>query len=259
MDELKKRTKLLDDKIADTEKVIYNKYLQISKRLEAKLRNLYQDIQDDGGMVLTHLYQYNRYYDLMNAIQNELTDLGQYEKKILQQDLIELYKANSLIINNYGNNFKPFINNNLIKEVVNDNWGGRAKTWSDSIWGNTREVAERIKTDFIDILATGKTYKEISQVLAKDLGIKYHQAQRLIRTEMARVAVQSTLDSYSAVGIEKVKVITAHDDAVCSEECEEHSGKIIPIREAQIGINVPPFHPNCRCDIVAVWEDSNNV
>lgn len=118
-------------------------------------------------------------------------------------------------------------------------------------------MAERIRDDFIDILTTGKSYKEISTALSNDLGIKFHQAQRLIRTEMARVAIQSSLDSYARVGIDKVKIITAHDGNVCSPECEEHQGKIIPLLEAEIGVNIPPFHPNCRCDIVAVWEDSN--
>ena len=259
MDELKKRTNLLDASIAKTEQILYNQYLKTAKSLEVKLKRLYQDIEDDGDALLSHLYQYNRYYDLFNILQDELGKLGQYEKKELEQSLIKLYEDNTNIISKYGNNFTPFISKNLIKEVVNTNWGGRAKTWSDSIWGNTAEIAERIRGDFIDLLATGKSYKEVSIILSQDLGIKYHQAQRLIRTEMARVAIQSSLDSYGRVGIDKVKIITAHDDNVCSPECEEHQGKIIPLLEAEIGVNIPPFHPNCRCDIVGVWEDDNNV
>lgn len=107
----------------------------------------------------------------------------------------------------------------------------------------------------VDIITTGKSYKEISLALSKDLGVKYHEAQRLIRTEMARTAVESTIHRYTEMGIDKVKVITAHDDAVCGEECEEHEGQIIPLLQCEVGVNVPPFHPNCRCDIVAVWED----
>lgn len=127
MDELKKRTKLLDSSISKTEKVIYTQYLKSANQLELKLRKLYQDIEDDGDALLSHLYQYNRYYELLNAIQNELTKLGQYEKSELEQSLIKLYEDNSNIISKYGNNFTPFINKNLIKEVVNDSWGGRAK------------------------------------------------------------------------------------------------------------------------------------
>lgn len=257
IDELKKRTNLLDYSIDRTEQILYKEYIRIEKELELKLRKLYQDIKDDGDPLLSHLYQFNRYFELMNIIQEDLTKLGKYEKTILEDNLIKLYKDNNLIISNYGNNFTPFTNNNLVKEVVNSNWGGRAKTWSDSIWGNTREIADRIRSDMVDIITTGKSYKEVSTMLVNDLGIKFHQAQRLIRTEMARVAVQSTINKYAELGITKVKVITAHDDEVCSTECETHAGKIIPLLEAQIGINVPPFHPNCRCDIVAVWEEDN--
>lgn len=118
-------------------------------------------------------------------------------------------------------------------------------------------MAERIRSDMVDIITTGKPYKQISMALSQDLGVKYHEAQRLIRTEMARTVVESSIHTYAELGIDKVKVITAHDDNVCGEECEEHAGQIIPLLEVEVGINVPPFHPNCRCDIVAVWEDEN--
>ena len=255
IDELKKRTNLLDGAIASTEQTIYKEYLKIAKDLELKLRKLYQDIEDDGEPLLSHLYQYNRYYELLNLIQDDLTILSQFEKKVLEDNLIKLYIDNANIINGYGNNFKPFIDKEMVRNVVNSNWGGRAKSWSDSIWGNTAEVAERIRGDMVDIITTGKSYKEVSLALSKDLGVKYHQAQRLIRTEMARTAVESTIDRYSQLGIDKVKVITAHDDKVCGEECEEHNNQIIPLLEIEVGVNVPPFHPNCRCDIVAVLEE----
>ena len=33
------------------------------------------------------------------------------------------------------------------------------------------------------------------------------------------------------------------------EKCAEHDGAIYPISEAQEGVNLPPFHPNCKCTI----------
>lgn len=128
IDELKKRTNLLDGAIANTEQTIYKEYTRIARQLELKLRALYQDIEDDGDPLLSHLYNYNRYYDLLNLIQDELVKLGQYEKRVLEDNLIKLYIDNANIISNYGNNFTPFLDKNMVKEVVNSNWGGRAKT-----------------------------------------------------------------------------------------------------------------------------------
>lgn len=254
MDELKKRNSLLDLAISQTERQVQKQYIKIAKDLELKLRVLYQNIQDDGEPLLSHLYQYNRYYDLLNTIQNDLVKLGQYEKRVLEDNLTKLYIDNANIISNYGNNFKPFINEARVREIIKENWGGRAKNWSDSIWGSTKEIAERIRTDMVDIITTGKSYKEISLAISKDFGVKYHEAQRLIRTEMARTSIESTINSYTQAGIQKVRVITAEDERTC-DECVSHDGAIIPLLEVQVGINVPPFHPNCRCDIVAVWEE----
>ncbi len=258
IDELKKRDNLLDGAIANTERKIYKEYLKIAKDLELKLRKLYQDIEDDGEPLLSHLYQYNRYYELLNTIQDDLIKLGQYEKKVLEQDLIKLYLDNSSIINGYGDNlFSPRTNIELVKQVVNSNWGGRAKTWSDSIWANNKAIAERIQSDIVNIITTGKPYKEVATALSKDFGVRYHEAQRLIRTEMVRVGMESSLKTYADMGYELVKWVTVHDDRTCSPECEEHEGQIIRIDMAEVGINIPPIHPNCRCSIVPVRREDN--
>lgn len=129
IDELKKRTNLLDGAIENTEKVIYNQYLKIANQLELRLRKLYQDIEDDGEPLLSHLYQYNRQFELYNTIQEELIKLSSYEKRVLEDNLIKLYLDNAQIISSYGTNlFNPNVDTEKVREIVRSNWGGRAKS-----------------------------------------------------------------------------------------------------------------------------------
>jgi SPP1 gp7 family putative phage head morphogenesis protein len=243
--------KMVDIETANTEKILRNEYARVSKSLEYKLRALYQEISESGEPLLSHLYQYNKYYDLINAIQTELTSLGQVEKKTLETHLITMYKNNAMIMTKYGNNFTPDLNSESVKRVVNMNWGGRVKTWSDSVWANKSSLAERIRSDMVDIISTGKSYREVSKMLSHDMGVGYHESQRLIRTEMARISAQSTLDTYATWGVNKVKVLVNPD---CCDICKEHANEIVKISEAQVGINIPPYHPNGRCSLMACWE-----
>lgn len=117
----------------------------------------------------------------------------------------------------------------------------------------------------VNIITTGKPYKEVATALSRDFGVRYHEAQRLIRTEMARVGIESTLKTYADMGFEYVIVEGVPDDKECGEQCEQHwyshTHKKIPIGKAEVGIDgsdcgLPPYHPNCRCSI-SLWRDEN--
>lgn len=43
-------------------------------------------------------------------------------------------------------------------------------------------------------------------------------------------------------------------DADSCEACTHQNGTIIPATEAQVGKNVPPFHPNCRCMVIGCFK-----
>ena len=57
------------------------------------------------------------------------------------------------------------------------------------------------------------------------------------------------------------------DETDSCEDCRKKSGRIYPVSEAEIGINFPPFHPNCRCTAVGIlhdhkmdpWEQENAI
>ena len=122
-------------------------------------------------------------------------------------------------------------------------------------------LAEKIRSSMVDIIVQGKSYKELSTKLAEDMGVRYHQAQRLIRTEMVRVGMESSLKTYADMGYSYITVLGTEDGKECGEQCSKHWHKKIPISKAQVGVDdsecgIPPFHPNCRCSI-SVWREDN--
>ncbi len=55
-----------------------------------------------------------------------------------------------------------------------------------------------------------------------------------------------TIDSIANQGFHYYQVISS--PGAC-ETCEEHNGAIYPVAERKEGENLPPFHPNCKCEI----------
>jgi SPP1 gp7 family putative phage head morphogenesis protein len=78
-----------------------------------------------------------------------------------------------------------------------------------------------------------------------------YQARRLVRTEINYVQNQATLEEYKDAGIERYEFGAFLDDRT-SEICEEHNGHIYNVKDAKVGVNCPPMHPNCRSIIMPV-------
>ena len=77
-------------------------------------------------------------------------------------------------------------------------------------------------------------------------------AQRLMRTELARVQTDAQLRSLEENGFAQYEFIALR--SAC-DICRAIDGKHFDINKARVGINVPPVHPNCRCS-TAGYEDS---
>lgn len=92
---LKERERLLDVYINTTEKLLKSRYKSTSKRVIKELENLYLKIMSEGEEVLiSHLYSYNRYWEILSQINEQLHSLGEYEDKLLSSKLLNLYEKN---------------------------------------------------------------------------------------------------------------------------------------------------------------------
>jgi SPP1 gp7 family putative phage head morphogenesis protein len=50
--------------------------------------------------------------------------------------------------------------------------------------------------------------------------------------------------------------ILAAVDCRTSDICEEMNGKVFDFGTEQVGVNYPPFHPNCRTTIIPVLKEA---
>lgn len=216
------------------------------ERIVNEMIKIYTEIMEDneGKILISHLYQFNRYYELLNNINKELTKLGQKEINIFESEFKRVYVQNQVTINS-SFNLSSEINYREVEKVVNEIWLNDGKNWSDRVWADKEKLSQRLRESLIDSLATGSGVSDLEKTLIKDFNVSFHNAQTLARTEVAHIQNKSTLDTFQKDGIEKVKILV---DKNCCEECTENKGKVFDI------INVPtlPIHPNCKCCYQAV-------
>ena len=253
--QLRQANEIYNESLKKAEQELGIQYLRLAEKTKKDLLLLYTDIQDQrlkGEEVLvSHLYKFDKYYELLNNLNQNLNSLGLKEIAIYNDNLDQLYKANfELLGKSY--NFSGFLNDQQVEKAINAIWCKDGKHWSNRVWNNKKKLQEIIQNGIIDCVAAGKPKEQMITRLMKDMSSGYSQADRIARTELSYVQNQSTIDRYKQAGFTKYQYLTADD--CCSEICSEKDGQIFNIDEAVVGENIPPLHPNCRCSILAVIE-----
>ena len=244
--EIQRRKYALDRAISQLNEELKRCYQYTTERILRDIEKLYIEIMEDsdGKVLVSHLYSYNRYYELLNNINTELRKLGLKEQVFMKQELERVYIQNQAIIG-ASFNLSSEINYQEVEMAINDIWLNDGKNWSDRIWADKEKLSERLRENIIDCLAAGASPARLEKELITSFNVSFHNAQTLARTELAHIQNVSTLDKYKKDGIEEVRILV---DKNCCDECNENKGKIFPVIDAP----TLPIHPNCKCTYVAI-------
>lgn len=126
--------------------------------------------------------------------------------------------------------------------------------FSDRIW----MYQDMMKTELSKLLQEGmiqgRNPRQLASHLQKLFGVSKSDAQRLMRTELARVQTEAQKRSFEQNGFTQYEFIAL--GSAC-DICREIDGKHFDVEKMMPGANAPPMHPNCRCS-VAAWEDDSD-
>lgn len=113
-------------------------------------------------------------------------------------------------------------------------------TFSDRIW----LYQDLMKADLSKLLQTGLIQGKNPRVLARELkktfGVSTYNAERLMRTELARVQTEAQKQSFERNGFEMYTFIA---NSGCCDICKEKDGKHFKVADMKPGENAAPMHP----------------
>ncbi len=172
-------------------------------------------------------------------------ELETYMQEILQGRTLEELERQAGILG------KSVLNNEkMAAAIVNASF--YHATFSDRVW----MYQDLMKADLAKLLQSGLIQGKNPRVLARELkkkfGVSTANAERLMRTELARVQTEAQKQSFERNGFELYTFIANAD---CCPICARLDGKHFKVKDMFPGENAAPMHPHCRCS-TAAYEDS---
>lgn len=173
-------------------------------------------------------------------------ELDEYMEKLLQGRTEDELKRMAGILGTTIRNNAETANN-----IVNASFHNA--TFSDRIWMHQ----DLLKADIDKLLQQGLIQGKNPRVLAKELEKRFAvtstNAERLMRTELARVQTDAQVKSFIKNGFDEY---TFNALGSACDLCKPLDGKHFKLADMVIGENAPPIHPNCRCAISAYMDDA---
>lgn len=196
-------------------------------------------MDDDGKITLSPPF----IAKVEDNVAEVLTDVGEAEsefiKEVLEDGYLTAHDKTSKLLGMSPN--WNILRKEFVDAALNATIDG--KRFSERIWDNTDDLANRIYEDILDCIRTGRRPNEIAKKIRDDFGVSRYEAARLVNTELARVTSTAQLDVYRNSGVVDSVMWMATLERNTCERCGELDGQIFSLKS----VPAVPLHPNCRC------------
>ena len=174
-------------------------------------------------------------------------ELQKYDEEILTERTREELERQAGILGNTVQN-----NEKMVSSIVNASF--HHATYSDRIWMYQAMMKTELDKLLRQGLIQGKNPRQLASHLQKLFGVSKYNAERLMRTELARVQIDAQKQSYERNNFEQYTFLAL---GTACEACLALDGKHFKVKDMMPGDNAPPIHPNCRCSVSAYIDDDS--
>lgn len=250
----KAQSKLTTKSIKETQKQMVKYYDSAMKKVILQFEKTYDKLvancKNGNQPTPADLYKLDKYWQMQGQLRNELQKLGDKQAELLSEMFMKQFKDIYRIAALKDGDQYNKIDNQVINQIIKSVWCADGKTWSDRVWHNTDLLYDDLNSHLTDCLISGKSTKDLTNVLQADFGVSYSRANSLVTTEMAHIQTEAAKERYKDYGIEEVEILADEDERRC-DVCGKLHKKRYKINE-----KLPiPAHPRCRCCIIPVVED----
>lgn len=222
------------------------------RRLKARMRKagLETELPDNYAFRVSRLEALNLQTRL------EAYEAGQKIKQLTGKSLSKTYQTgyyHTIYDTAKGIGHTPafsLLNKDAVDKVLQaKNYG---KNFSERIWGRSKKLGDELQQIIGTAIATGQSPAKTMRLLRDRFDVSASAAERLIRTETNYYENQAELDAYKEMGVEEYQFVATIDTRT-SEICQHLDHKVYKVKDAQVGVNAPPMHPNCRSTVTAYF------
>lgn len=240
------RARLLEE----TERELASVYKVEAKRIQMAILEVFEKIQKDAnsedGIKPNDLYRNNRYWALLDYINERLTALGFKQVDIVEDKLIKVYEHSQKTVSDnmpseYASTSWLNVNAIDVRQMVNQVWCLDGKAFSNRIWDSKSSILHAIKSALMDYVVQGKSPWEIAKHIRDITGKSNSDCYRIARTETAHLQIKSQVEKYKEYGFTHARFLGS---STCCDGCHRHDGEVFTLDEIE---SLIPVHPNCTC------------
>lgn len=140
----------------------------------------------------------------------------------------------------------------ITSEVLPIPWCKDGKVYSQRLYGHIANFQSKLDYVLREGITNGRGMEWMTEAWRKLVGASAYDTARLLKTETMAMYNRGLKDSYLEMGVEYVEIV---GDAECGGICLDYvDGDPIPLEDAEINVELPPYHPNCACSFVSYEE-----
>ncbi len=244
-----------------------------------ELQNFMENLYDEGENSLNDTYRQKKEsrdellkaiaiimlsYNIVDGVMSlsdkdfskESNNIKKLIKSLTMADIVQIRDNTSNILKNTVESVFDFYSYNYnledVKKIIDSNFKG--KHFSDRIWSNEQEVANRLYKQCQDFLHGKINVNQIKKDIEKTYNTSAYNAKRLAETEISRVQNKSFLRFCEETGVLKLRYNAILDVNTCSD-CAKYDGNIYDFgKQPDL-----PRHPQCKCFYVQEDDEKHLV
>ena len=150
----------------------------------------------------------------------------------------------------------------IMQNIIEKVWASDGKNFSGRIWDKKTNMVNSLHQELTRILIAGASPDEAIANMSKYVNTAVKSAKSragtLIMTEQAYYGQEAQKEVYKDLDVEKVEIIATLDNRT-SNICQTMDGKLVEMKDVEVGVTVPPFHPNCRSTTMPYFDEEFTI
>lgn len=222
---------------------------ELSDFIELAKKNIGQYSQEVNNLsIKSRITRYEALEKQIDAVLQKLYSMDYQEnaQRMMQEVYQESYYRTWFDIDQYRGFHAEFsqIDPRIIEQLITYPFNGA--DFSSRLWKQKDHLQAQLMESMTTILVQGKHPETLAGDLSKKMQTKKWEAYRLLHTESSFLISEATHLAYKEDGVEKYQILATLDNKTCGV-CGALDKQVYWVKDAVVGVNMPPFHCFCRC------------